>query len=172
MMTNAKIGTALVGGYLLGRTKKAKLAIGLGMFLAGRKISLDPQALKRLVADSPVFGALNTQVREEILDATKHAATSALTKRVGGFADSLHERTLSLGSSDASDEPDEPDDDAGEPPAPKRRTARRSESSDEASGTRRARSAPAKARKTASSGTRKTASKASGRTSGRGGGNA
>ncbi|MDX6237683.1 MAG: hypothetical protein QOG10_2498, partial [Kribbellaceae bacterium] len=35
MMTNAKIGTALVGGYLLGRTKKAKLALGLGMFLAG-----------------------------------------------------------------------------------------------------------------------------------------
>lgn len=33
MMNSAKTGVALVGGYFLGRTKKAKPAIGLGMFL-------------------------------------------------------------------------------------------------------------------------------------------
>ena len=54
MMNNAKIGVALVGGYFLGRTKKAKMAIGLGMFLAGKKLNLDPKQLGKLVANSPV----------------------------------------------------------------------------------------------------------------------
>jgi hypothetical protein len=97
MMTNAKVGVALVGGYVLGRTKKAKLAIGLGMFLAGKKLDLDPRALKRLLTESPVVGALSDQVRDELIGATKAAATRALTQRVTGLADSLHERTRVLG---------------------------------------------------------------------------
>jgi hypothetical protein len=96
MVTNAKIGTALVGGYLLGRTKKARLALGLGMFLVGRKLRLDPDALRRTLSDTPLLGELNGQVREQIVEATRTAAKGALTKRVGGLADSLHERTLGL----------------------------------------------------------------------------
>lgn len=95
-MNNIKIGAALVGGYLLGRTKKVKLAIGLGMFLAGKKLSVDPRQLGKLVAGSPLLGGLNDQVRKELVNATKSAATSALTKRANGFADSLRERTLDL----------------------------------------------------------------------------
>ncbi|MGY5126516.1 hypothetical protein [Streptomyces nigrescens] len=96
MMSNAKIGVALVGGYLLGRTKKAKMAIGLGMFLAGKKLNLDPKQLGTLVANSPVLGPLNDQVRKELVDATKAAAGTALTQRMSGLADSLHERTAAL----------------------------------------------------------------------------
>ncbi|GES29980.1 hypothetical protein AB0G60_10450 [Streptomyces angustmyceticus] len=96
MMTNAKIGVALVGGYLLGRTKKAKMAIGLGLFLAGKKLNLDPRQLGTLVANSPVLAPLNDQVRKELVDATKSAAGAALTQRMNGLADSLHERTLAL----------------------------------------------------------------------------
>ncbi|WP_433859200.1 hypothetical protein [Streptomyces kronopolitis] len=96
MMTNAKIGVALVGGYVLGRTKKAKLAIGLGMYLAGKRLNLDPRQLGKLVANSPVLGPLNDQVRGELVDATKSAATSALTQRMSALTDSLHERTLAL----------------------------------------------------------------------------
>lgn len=96
MMTNAKIGVALVGGYLLGRTKKAKMALGLGLFLAGKKLNLDPKQLGTLVANSPVLGPLNDQVRKELVDATKAAAGTALTQRMSGLADSLHERTLAL----------------------------------------------------------------------------
>ncbi|MFC9878233.1 hypothetical protein ACFVJW_01190 [Streptomyces libani] len=95
-MSNAKIGVALVGGYLLGRTKKAKMAIGLGMFLAGKKLNLDPKQLGTLVANSPVLGPLNDQVRKELVDATKAAAGTALTQRMSGLADSLHERTAAL----------------------------------------------------------------------------
>ncbi|MFI7094027.1 hypothetical protein [Streptomyces lydicus] len=112
MMNNAKIGVALAGGYLLGRTKKAKLAIGLGMYLAGKKLNLDPKQLGKLVANSPVLGPLNDQVRRELVDATKSAATSALTQRMSGLADSLHERTLDLrdaGGDAEAEEPDAPD---------------------------------------------------------------
>ncbi|MEU8994937.1 hypothetical protein AB0C95_08980 [Streptomyces caniferus] len=157
MMNNAKIGVALVGGYLLGRTKKAKMAIGLGMFLAGRKLNLDPRQLGSMVANSPVLGPLNDQVRKELVEATKSAAGAALTQRMSGLADSLHERTLALdegGTTDGAgrgrddrdteseDEPrgdaKEPDDDAADPkgaddaesekPAPRRRTAAKSSS--------------------------------------------
>lgn len=99
MMTNAKIGVAVVGGYMLGRTKKAKLALGLGMFLAGKKFALDGDALRKAL-NSPVIGELNGQVREQIVDATRSAAKDALTKRVGGIADSLHQRSLALSRAD------------------------------------------------------------------------
>lgn len=150
MMNNAKIGVALVGGYFLGRTKKAKLAIGLGMFLAGRKLSLDPRQLGKLVANSPVLGGLNDQVRRELVDATKSAATTALTQRISGLADSLHDRTVEL------------DDPTGRGPAQDDEVNGAEEKPKPASGAGKATSAtrktaPAAARKTAS-GTRKAAS--------------
>jgi hypothetical protein len=96
MANNTKIGAALVGGYLLGRTKKAKLAFALGMLLAGKKLSLDPKQLGSLVTDSPLLSGLSDQVRRELVEATKSAATRAVTKRVGGLADALHDRTSLL----------------------------------------------------------------------------
>ncbi|MFJ4121454.1 hypothetical protein ACIP3U_08935 [[Kitasatospora] papulosa] len=107
MMTNGKIATALVGGYLLGRTKKAKVAIGLGMFLAGKKLSLDPKQLGQLVADSPLLSGLTEQVRTELFDATKSAAGTALTRRVNRFSDSLNEKAQGLGAAPADDDADE-----------------------------------------------------------------
>ncbi|MFH9610657.1 hypothetical protein [Streptomyces sp. NPDC017448] len=121
MTKNAKIGAALVGGYLLGRTKKAKLALGFGMFLLGKKMDLDPRQLGRMLADSPVLGSLNDQVRKELVDATKTAATKALTQRAGSLADSLQQRTQALGSGPAAEE-EEPveDDEATEDDEPKK----------------------------------------------------
>ncbi|MDQ0792648.1 hypothetical protein [Streptomyces sp. B1I3] len=177
MTGNAKIAAALVGGYFLGRTKKAKMAIGFGMFLAGKKLNLDPKQLGRMLADSPVLGTLNEQVRKEVLGATKTAATNALTQRAGGLADSLHRRTLALGDPDGADGRDEEQDDeeyddrdardddqeepAEEKPAPRRRTAAKSSSKSTAK-------APAKsagrsasgAGRSASGGTRKKTSSA------------
>ncbi|GGP44830.1 hypothetical protein [Streptomyces sindenensis] len=112
MTKNAKIGAALVGGYLLGRTKKAKLALGFGMFLVGKKFDLDPRQLGRTLANSPVLGSLNDQVRKELVDATRTAATKAVTQRAGSLADSLQQRTRALESGPEADE-EEPDDDDG-----------------------------------------------------------
>ncbi|MFD3522170.1 hypothetical protein [Streptomyces sp. NPDC058653] len=162
MTGNAKTGIALVGGYLLGRTKKAKLAIGFGMFLAGRKMNFDPRQLGKLVANSPVLGSLNDQVRKELVDATKSAATNALTHRASGLADSLHRRTLEL---DGKEEPaeeredDERDADrdqkADDKPAPRRKSAAKAPAKSAGSAGRSAAKATSGARRTASGGARK-----------------
>ncbi|WP_405912191.1 hypothetical protein OG760_09900 [Streptomyces sp. NBC_00963] len=175
MTGNGKIGVALVGGYLLGRTKKAKLAIGLGMFLAGKKMSLDPAQLGKMVAGSPVLSSLNSQVRKELVEATKSAATSALTKRASGLADSLHERALGLdeqsgrGSDDEEPEEDdgreraaESEEDAPDEPAPRKRAAKstsaKTSSAARGKASQGARKTSSPARR-AASGTRRTASR-------------
>ncbi|QDD59336.1 hypothetical protein FE156_12615 [Streptomyces albidoflavus] len=109
MTENVKIGAALVGGYLLGRTKKAKLAIGFGMFLAGKKLDLDPKKLGSMLASSPVLGGLSDQVRKDLVGATRTAATNALTQRATSFADSLHQRTLRLDDPEAAWEEEQRD---------------------------------------------------------------
>lgn len=175
MNGNVKTGLALAGGYLLGRTKKAKLAIGFGMFLAGKKLPLDPRELGRLVSTSPVLAGLSNQVRSELVDATKSAASSALTHRMTGLADSLHERTLSLGdtSPDARQDDGTDDDGTDDDEQPVEKPARRRAPSAKASGTGRAsadkaRKAAAPARKRTASAARKGTAKASGSASGGG----
>ncbi|MEW2131722.1 hypothetical protein [Streptomyces sp. NPDC005435] len=172
MTKNAKIAVALVGGYVLGRTKKAKLALGLGMFLAGKKLDLDPRRVGKLIANSPALGGLNDQVRSQLVDATRTAATEALTQRAAGLASSLAKRTEALqdptGVSDkvrdgdggyADDSADATDsaDSAGEEPA-----RRRSSGDSGRAPAQRARSA----RSSAEGGTRRTAGTARKRTGG------
>ncbi|WP_330318839.1 hypothetical protein [Streptomyces platensis] len=183
MMTNAKIGVALVGGYFLGRTKKAKMALGLGLFLAGKKLNPDPKQLGTLVANSPVLGPLNDQVRKELVDATKAAAGTALTQRMSGLADSLHERTAALnegrdvsGEIERTADDDRPaaDDEEQAPEDDARGDAEDAEGSKpsgkNAGGASRARPATSSARKTAS-GARKKASGAARTAADRGGRN-
>ncbi|GHE95159.1 hypothetical protein E5082_22585 [Streptomyces griseoluteus] len=126
MTKNAKIAAALVGGYVLGRTKKAKMAIGLGMFLAGKKLDLDPRRIGTLIAESPALAGLNAQVRKELVETTKAAATEALTKRATGLADSLadsiSQRTKALdGPQD--DEAEDEEGDEEEKPAKQQRSS-------------------------------------------------
>lgn len=168
MTTNAKIAVAVVGGYVLGRTKKARLALGLGMFLAGRKLPLNPEALRKALMESPVLAELNGQVREQIVDATRDGAKGALTRRIGSLADTLHQRTLGLDGAQAEDEeapvqdgegtaPEDGGDggDSGEETSRRGRAASRST-------TRRAASAAGKAGRTAAKSSA-PAGKASGR---------
>jgi hypothetical protein len=93
-MNNAKIGAAVMGGYLLGRTKKAKLAIGLGALLAGSRIK--PGQVGKALQESPFVHTLTDQVRTELTDAGKAAATSVMTAKADSLADALHERTAGL----------------------------------------------------------------------------
>jgi hypothetical protein len=109
-MTNGKIATAVVGGYLLGRTKKGKLALSLGMLLAGRK--LNPQDLVKAVAGSPLVGGLSDQVRKDLMEGTRSAAGRALEARMNHFADTLHERSTALEGGDGEGR-DEEEDQAG-----------------------------------------------------------
>ncbi|WP_246585896.1 hypothetical protein [Streptomyces yatensis] len=148
-MTNGKITVAVVGGYLLGRTKKAKLAFGLGMLLAGKKITLDPQQLKKSLAEMPLLSGLNGQVRQELVDATRQAATKAVSDRVGGLADSLHDRTALLrGESEDDRDEDEGEDARDEGRAEDEEPAER-EGADADSGPKRKPKPPKPPRKTA-----------------------
>ena len=59
---SVKLGAAVVGGYLLGRTKKGKTAIGLALWLSGKRMDNSREAFMRL-ATSPELGKLTAQVR-------------------------------------------------------------------------------------------------------------
>ncbi|MFJ6519995.1 hypothetical protein ACIQJ4_17330 [Streptomyces filamentosus] len=105
-MDSAKIGTALIGGYVLGRTKKAKLALGLAMALAGSRVK--PGQLGKSLAHSPFLSSVNEQVRGELMTAGKAAATTVLNARAGRLADTLHDRAEEL-RGEKQDEPEEKD---------------------------------------------------------------
>ncbi|MEY9991503.1 cobalamin biosynthesis protein CobT [Streptomyces sp. V4I8] len=93
-MDNAKIGTALLGGYLLGRTKKAKLAISLGALLAGSRIK--PGQVGKALQESPFVHTLTDQVRSELTGVGKAAATTVLSSKADHLAETLHQRTAGL----------------------------------------------------------------------------
>ena len=67
MSASTKIALGVASGYLLGRTKKLKLAITVGSLLAGKKIATNPQALlaqgQGLIERSPELQKLQDQVR-------------------------------------------------------------------------------------------------------------
>ncbi|MEU6093435.1 ABC transporter substrate-binding protein [Streptomyces sp. NPDC047079] len=93
-MKNAKLGAAVLAGYLLGRTKKAKLALSLGAMVAGSRVK--PGQLGKLLEDSPLLGNVSEQVRTELAGASKTAATTLLSAKAENLADALHERTAGL----------------------------------------------------------------------------
>ncbi|MGW8530236.1 MULTISPECIES: hypothetical protein [Nocardiopsidaceae] len=102
MSDTAKIVAAAVGGYILGRKKKLKLALGLGLYLGAKKLDIKPQMLAqgllKEVSSLPLVGELRNQSREQLLDVGKAAAGNLAGKWAGSLADSLNERTESLRS--------------------------------------------------------------------------
>lgn len=126
MSDTAKIIAAAVGGYVLGRKKKFKLALGLGLYLGAKKLDINPQQLAqgllKEVSSLPVVGELKGQSQEQLLNVGKAAAGNLAGKWAGGLADSLNNRTelLREGASEtvpageAEDEGAEEDDGASE----------------------------------------------------------
>ncbi len=104
MNDTMKLSAAVIGGYVLGRTKKGKAAIGLALWLAGRQAGLRPGAL---LANAPELGKLATQLKGPAVKAVRRAATATLESRTTALADSLQRRTASLTSRGAAEEPEE-----------------------------------------------------------------
>ncbi|MGC0387174.1 hypothetical protein [Streptomyces sp. SAI-129] len=121
------MAAAVAGGYLLGRTKKAKLAFAVGSYLVGRRVGLSPgqvlgQGLGSL-RQAPQFQELSDQVRDELLTAGRSAVTAAANRRLTGLADSLRDRTDALtgagrGDDGHDDHDDSWDEDARDEEAP------------------------------------------------------
>ncbi|WP_150254165.1 hypothetical protein [Nocardiopsis deserti] len=119
MGDTAKIVAAAVGGYVLGRRKKFKLALGLGLYLGARKLDINPgqlaQGLLKEVSALPVVGELKGQSREQLLNVGRTAAGNIAGKWAGGLADSLNSRTERLrdGAADSDESADEDEDTGG-----------------------------------------------------------
>ncbi|MGE9693362.1 hypothetical protein [Streptomyces sp. NRRL F-5630] len=108
------LGSALVGGYLLGRTRKARLALVVASCLAGKRLNLTPQDLLtsavRKLRETPQFAELSDQVREELLTAGRAAAD----RRLSALADTLAARTAALLESPRAGEEEEEEPEEGE----------------------------------------------------------
>ncbi|MDG5802239.1 DNA primase [Streptomyces ossamyceticus] len=95
-MNRVGLGLAVGAGYVLGRTKKLKLAFAVGTMVAGKRMNLGPRAIADLVSrqllDNPQFKEIGDQLRGDLRGVGK-AATGALVERqIEGLADRLHGR--------------------------------------------------------------------------------
>src|SRR3954452_10831164 len=116
MNNAAKLGAGVAGGYLLGRTKKLKLAIGLGAWLMGKRLQMSPgqlamQGLGQL-RQSPEFGEITDRLRNEVGGAGRKALAAAATSRMESLADRLHDRNEGLDDEDYDEQDDTYDDEA------------------------------------------------------------
>ncbi|MFE0907887.1 GCIP family protein [Streptomyces rochei] len=106
--SKAALAAAVAGGYLMGRTKKAKLAFAVGSYLMGRRIGLTPgQVLSQGLSGiqrNPQLQELTDQVRGELLTASRTAVTAAANRTLTGLADNLRDRTDALTGAGRSDD--------------------------------------------------------------------
>jgi hypothetical protein len=92
-----RVALGVAGGYLLGRTKKMKLAMMLGGIAAGRQAGSARQLLRqgaKLLGESPEVGRLADEIRDRLLDAAKVAAVAVATRQV----EALTERVSRVGT--------------------------------------------------------------------------
>lgn len=102
------LAAAVAGGYVLGRTKKGRLALTVASYVAGRQFGVEPrklvtQGVKR-IGEIPQVADLGDQMRGELMTAGREAVSAAADRRLSAFADSLHERTLRLEGSEEEQE--------------------------------------------------------------------
>ncbi|MFD9220530.1 DNA primase [Streptomyces sp. NPDC060064] len=125
------MGLAVGAGYVLGRTRKAKLAFAIGTMVAGKRLQLNPRALGDLVSQqlrkNPQFKEMGDQLREDLRGVGRAATGALVNRQLEGIADRLHERTLNaqdridgavsdvLGEDDAEGDEDLEEDEEKEP---------------------------------------------------------
>src|SRR5688572_27668866 len=123
MSATSKIALGVASGYLLGRTKKLKLAITVGSMLAGKKLATNPQALlaqgSQLIDKNPELKKLQDQITGKLVEAAKAAAVTTATSRLEQLSSSLRGPGEDEAEPDDQDEyedeeSDEAEDDAGE----------------------------------------------------------
>ncbi|MFE5143739.1 histone protein [Streptomyces fagopyri] len=105
------LAAAVVGGYVLGRTKKGRLALSVATYLAGRRFGLEPRQLAaegmRRLGEIPQFAELQEQLRGEALEAGRKAVAAAADRGMSTLADAISDRTARLGETAERHEEDE-----------------------------------------------------------------
>ncbi|GGR74955.1 MULTISPECIES: DNA primase [Streptomyces] len=96
-MNRTALGLAVGAGYLLGRTKKLKMALAVGSLVAGKKLNLSPKTLADLVnqqlKSNPQFQEIGDQLRQDLRGVGKAATGAMVERRMSSLADRLHSRT-------------------------------------------------------------------------------
>ncbi|TDD99043.1 hypothetical protein [Jiangella asiatica] len=97
MSAGARVAAAAASGYILGRTKKLKLAIMVGSTLAGRRLATDPRGLLRqadeFVESRPELAKLSEQVRTTLFAAARAAAVGTASQRIDRLSDAIRDRS-------------------------------------------------------------------------------
>ncbi|MFI8089603.1 DNA primase [Streptomyces sp. NPDC086080] len=99
-MNRMGMGLAIGAGYLLGRTKKLKMAVAVGGLVAGKKLNLSPRMVADLLSqqlrDNPQFKELGDQLRGDLRGVGKAASGALVERQIGSLADRLHGRTAEM----------------------------------------------------------------------------
>ncbi|CAL9318243.1 hypothetical protein SUDANB135_05769 [Streptomyces sp. SudanB135_2055] len=94
------MGLAVGAGYLLGRTKKLKLAVAVGTMVAGKKMNLTPKGIAELVGsqlqNNPQFKEIGDQLRTDLRGVGKAASGALVERQIDALADRLHGRTAQV----------------------------------------------------------------------------
>jgi hypothetical protein len=99
-MNRVGLGLAVGAGYLLGRTKKLKLAVAVGTMVAGKKLNLTPKGIAELVnsqlQNNPQFKEIGDQLRTDLQGVGKAASGALVERQIDALADRLHGRTAQV----------------------------------------------------------------------------
>ncbi|WP_031042049.1 hypothetical protein [Streptomyces sp. NRRL F-5650] len=99
-MNRMGLGLAIGAGYLLGRTKKLKLAVAVGTMVAGKKLNLTPKGVAELVSgqlqNNPQFKEIGDQLRTDLRGVGKAASGAMVERQMDALADRLHGRTAQV----------------------------------------------------------------------------
>ncbi|MET8767570.1 DNA primase [Streptomyces sp. NPDC004658] len=96
-MNRTALGLAVGAGYLLGRTKKLKMALAVGSVVAGKKLNISPKMLAEVVnqqlKNNPQFKEIGDQLRQDLRGVGKAASGAMVERQMNSLADRLHGRT-------------------------------------------------------------------------------
>ena len=99
-MNRMGLGLALGAGYLLGRTKKLKMAVAVGGLVAGKKLNLSPrmvaELLQQQLRNNPQFKEIGDQLREDLRGVGKAASGAMVERQLDALSDRLHGRTSQM----------------------------------------------------------------------------
>jgi septal ring-binding cell division protein DamX len=94
------LGLAIGAGYLLGRTKKLKMAMAVGGVVAGKKLNLSPRMVAELLQEqlrnNPQFKEIGDQLRQDLRGVGKAASGAMVERQIDALADRLHGRTAQV----------------------------------------------------------------------------
>lgn len=100
-MTNRRdLALAVTAGYVLGRMQKAKLAVGVGSLLLGKRINLSPgqlaEVLSKQISANPQLAEIRDQLRGELQGAGKSVRSALVTRQLDTLSHTLREKTLDI----------------------------------------------------------------------------